>query len=208
MHEINWHIRHERPEEYRTVEALTRDAFWNVYRPGCCEHYVLHRFRQDPAFVPELDLVLELNGTLIGQIIYVRTQLELDGGGQLPIMTFGPIGIAPAYQRQGFGKRLLDYSMEQAAALGVGALVIEGNIHFYGKCGFTPAKERGIRYADDPEAAYLLVKELQPGYLAGATGLFRDPEGYRVCERDPEEFARYEASFPAKEKRRLPGQLF
>lgn len=118
MHEINWHIRHERPEEYRTVEALTRDAFWNVYRPGCCEHYVLHRFRQDPAFVPELDLVLELNGTLIGQIMYVRTQLELDGGGQLPIMTFGPIGIAPAYQRQGFGKRLLDYSMEQAAALG------------------------------------------------------------------------------------------
>ena len=201
-------IRNETKEDYRKVENLTREAFWNVYRPGCSEHYVLHRYRDDPAFVPELDFVMELNGEIIGQIIYVRSEIDCDDGKKLPIMTFGPIGIAPEYKRQGYGKRLLDYSMEKAKEAGAGAIAITGNILFYGKSGFVPAKTKGVRYADDPEADYLLVKELTPGFFDGVSGTYKDPDGYFVCEKDPEAFERFEATFPKKEKKKLPGQLF
>ena len=198
-------IRTETPADHRTVETLTREAFWNVYRPGCLEHYVLHTFRSDPAFIPELDLVMELDGEIIGHVMYVRSAIQRDDGQEIPIMTFGPISIVPAYQRRGYGKKLLDCSMEQARKLGAGALAITGNIGFYGKSGFTAAKNRGVRYADDPAADYFLIAELTPGFLDGISGTYRDPAGYFVDEREAELF---DAAFPPKEKRRLPGQLF
>ena len=201
-------IRNETPADYRTVENLTREAFWNVYRPGCLEHYVLHTFRTDPAFVPELDLVMELEGEIIGHVMYVRSAIKADDGRMIPIMTFGPISIAPQYKRQGYGKKLLDHSMEKAKSMGAGALAITGNILFYGKSGFVPAKTGGVRYADDPEADYFLIRELTPGFLDGISGTYKDPDEYFVCEKNPEAFERFEATFPKKEKRKLPGQLF
>lgn len=200
-------IRLETKNDYRETENLTREAFWNVYRPGCMEHYVLHCYRRDPAFVPELDFVMELDGELIGQVIYVRSEIVCDDGRKVPIMTFGPIGIAPDYKRKGYGKRLLDYSMEKAKEMGAGALAITGNVDFYGKSGFVPAKSKGVRYADDPEADYFLIKELTPGFLDGISGTYQDPEGYFVCEKDPEAFEQFEATFPEKEKLTLPGLL-
>ena len=207
MSKENCIIRLEEKKDYRAVENLTREAFWNVYRPGCMEHYVLHCYRGDPAFVPELDFVMELDGKLMGQVIYVRSEIDCGDGWKKPIMTFGPICIAPKYKRQGYGKQLLDYSMEKAREMGTGALAITGNIDFYGKSGFVPAKTKGVRYADDPEADYFLIKELTPGFLDGISGTYKDPEGYFVCEKDPEGFAQFEAGFPAKEKLKLPGQL-
>ena len=118
------------------------------------------------------------------------------------------MGIATEYKRQGYGKRLLDYSMERAKETGAGALAITGNILFYGKSGFVPAKTKGVRYADDPEADYLLIKELIPDFLDGVSGTYKDPDGYFVCEKNPEDFERFEATFPKKEKKKLPGQLF
>lgn len=201
-------IRLENESDYRKTEELTREAFWNVYRPGCMEHYVLHCYRNDPAFVPELDFVMELDGEMIGQVIYVRSEIECDYGRRVPIMTFGPIGIEPPFKRQGYGKRLLDYSMEKAGEMGAGALAITGNILFYGKSGFVPAKTKGVRYEDDPDADYFLIKELVPGFLNGISGTYKDPDGYFVSERDPEGFERFEATFPPKQKLKLPGQLF
>ena len=110
-------IRLETKDDYRNVENLTREAFWNVYRPGCMEYYVLHCYRDDPAFVPELDFVMELDGELIGQVIYVWSEIDCDDGRKVPIMTFGPIGIAPAYKRQGYGKKLLDYDSGKGSGL-------------------------------------------------------------------------------------------
>ncbi len=208
MSEKKFTIRLETKDDYRNVENLTREAFWNVYRPGCMEHYVLHCYRDDPAFVPELDFVMERDGELIGQVIHVRSEIDCDDGRKVQIMTFGPIGIAPAYKRKGYGKKLLDYSMEKAKEMGAGALAITGNILFYGKSGFVPAKTKGIRYADDPEADYFLIKELTPGFLDGISGTYKDPEGYFVCEKDPKAFEQFEATFPKKEKLKLPGQLF
>ena len=208
MKQHNIIIRQETPADYAAVEHLTREAFWNVYRPGCLEHYVVHVLRNDSAFVPELDLVMEQDGALIGHVLYMRAIIKADDGREIPMMTFGPISIRPDLQRRGLGKYLLDYSMEKAKELGAGALAITGNILFYGKSGFVPAKTKGVRYADDPEANYLLIRELEPGFLNGISGTYRDPAGYFVCETDPEGFAQYEATFPPKERQRLPGQLF
>ena len=193
MSEKNIIIRLETKDDYRAVENLTRESFWNVYQPGCMEHYVLHCYRDDPAFVPDLDFVMELGGEMIGQIIYVRSEIDCDDGRKVPIMTFGPIGVAPAYKRQGYGKQLLDYSMEKAKEMGAGALAITGNIDFYGKSGFVPAKTKGVCYADDPDADYFLIRELTPGFLDGVSGTYKDPEGYFVCEKDPDGFERFEA---------------
>ena len=204
-------IRRETEADRRAVENLVRESFWNVYRPGCFEHFVLNRLRHDPAFVPELDLVMELDGRVIGQNMFMRAHIQSDDSRAIPIMTMGPICIAPELKRQGYGKRLLDYSLEQAASLGCGALCFEGNIGFYGKSGFTFASAFGLRYHGLPEgadASFFLCKELIPGYLSGITGEYAPPEGYYVAEREPEAFERFDAQFPPKEKLKLPGQLF
>ena len=201
-------IRSEEKGEYRKVENMVRESFWNVYRPGCMEHYVLHQLRKDAAFVPELDLVMEQNGELIGQNMFMRAWIAADDGSKIPIMTMGPICIAPQWKRKGYGKILLDYSLEKAKELGCGALCFEGNIDFYGKSGFREASEFGIRYHGLPEgedASFFLCKELIPGYLDGITGEYTTPEGYLVDETAVEEFDR---QFPTKEKKKLPGQIF
>ena len=208
MNKNDYQIRLERISEQRDVENLVRESFWNVYRPGCLEHYALHRLRDDAAFVPELDFVLEKDGKLIGQNVFVRANIQADDGREIPIMAMGPICIAPEWQRRGYGKILLDYSLEQAAALGCGAVCFEGNIAFYGKSGFGYASQFGIRYHDLPEgadASFFLCKELIPGYLNGVTGEYATPQGYFVDEAEAEAF---DKTFPYKEKLKLPGQLF
>ena len=200
-------IRNETPADHRAVEYLVRESFWNVYRPGCLEHYALHVLRDDPAFVKELDFVMELDGRIIGQNMFMRAVIEADDGRQIPIMTMGPICIANDLKRQGYGKLLLDYSLEKAKELGCGALCFEGNIGFYGKSGFGYAREKGLRYRGLPEGAddsFFLCRELIPGYLNGVTGVYGPPEGYFVDEAACEEFDR---SFPPKVKLKLPGQL-
>ena len=201
-------IRLETSKDHTKVEHLVRESFWNVYRPGCLEHYVLHCLREDPAFVPELDFVMEKDGVIIGQNIFMRASIAADDGRSIPILTMGPICIAPELKRQGYGKVLLDYSLEQAAKLGMGAVCFEGNIDFYGKSGFTHASRFGIRYHGLPEgedASFFLCKELIPGYLDGITGEYATPSGYFVDEGEAEEF---DKQFPPKEKLKLPGQLW
>ena len=201
-------IRLEKTEEHRETEALVREAFWNVYRPGCLEHYVLNQLRNDKAFVPELNFVMEKDGRLIGQNMFMRAAIKADDGSDLPIMTMGPICISPELQGQGYGMILLDYSLEKAAELGCGALCFEGNINFYGKSGFTYASEFGIRYHGLPEgadASFFLCKELKKGYLDGISGEYTPPKGYFVDEAEAEEF---DKQFSPKEKLKLPTQLF
>jgi len=201
-------IRLEKIDERREVETLVRESFWNVYRPGCLEHYVLNQLRNDPAFVPELNFVMEKDGRIIGQNMFMRASIKADDGRDIPIMTMGPICIANEYKRQGYGKTLLDYSLEKAEELGCGALCFEGNIKFYGKSGFTFASRYGIRYHGLPEgadASFFLCKELIPGYLEGIRGEYSTPEGYFVDEREAEKF---DKEFPPKEKLKLPTQIF
>ena len=200
-------IRPERREEYREVENMIRESFWNVYRPGCLEHYVIHLLREDPAFVKELDLVMEQEGELIGQNMFMRTVIEADDGRTIDVLTMGPICVRQDLKRKGYGQKLLDYSLEKAAELGFGAVLFEGNIQFYGKSGFDYARKFGIRYHDLPEGAddsFFLCRELIPGYLKDVTGVYQTPQGYYVDETEAEEF---DKGFPPREKLKLPGQL-
>ncbi len=169
---------------------------------------MLNQLRDDEAFVPELDFVMEQNGETIGQNMFMRAVIKADEGREIPIMTMGPICITPELKRQGYGKVLLDYSLERAKEIGCGAVCIEGNIDFYGKSGFDFARKFGIRYHGLPEgadASFFLCKELISGYLDGITGEYSSPQGYLVDETAAEEF---DKAFPYKEKLKLPGQIF
>lgn len=201
-------IRLEKETERFEVENLIRESFWNVYRPGCLEHYVLHELRNDPDFIPELNFVMTYDGQIIGQNCFVKAHIKSDDGRTIPIMTMGPICITPALKRKGYGKMLLDYSLAQAKKLGCGALCFEGNIQFYGKSGFDYANKFGIRYHGLPEGAdssFFLCKELINGYLDGITGEYTTPSGYMVDELEAEKF---DSLFSPKEKLKLPTQLF
>ena len=201
-------IRLEKIEEHREVENMVRESFWNVYRPGCLEHYVLNQLRDDPAFVRELDFVMEQDGKLIGQNMFMRAEIKADDGRAIPIMAMGPICITPELKRKGYGKTLLDFSLKKAQELGCGAVCFEGNIDFYGKSGFVQASEFAIRYHGLPEgadASYFLCTELIPGYLDGISGEYAPPQGYFIDEAEAEEF---DKEFPVKEKLKLPGQIF
>ena len=233
----NYSIRVEEERDYSTVESLVRESFWNVYRPGCTEHYVLHCLRSNPDFIPELAFVMEADGKIIGQNVFVKAQITRDDvcrplvagvksesvkknaeaffslSNSIPILTMGPICIANEYKRKGYGKILLDYSLEKAKALGYGAVCFEGNIDFYGKSGFDFASKFGIKYHGLPEgmeADFFLCKELKPGYLDGITGVYATPKPYFVAEENPEDFEKFEREFNLKnplEKQKLPGQL-
>ncbi|MDR3551646.1 MAG: N-acetyltransferase [Clostridia bacterium] len=200
-------IRPETSADYSEVENLTREAFWNVYRPGCVEHYVLHRYRTRPDFIPELSLCLLAKGKMIAHVMYAHVEIHSDDGRSIPIMTFGPISVAPDFQRQGYGTILLRHSKKKAKELGAGALAITGNIGFYGKSGFVVASTSGIHYYAEPReeaVPYFLIKELEDGFLDGITGTYTDPDGYDCEGADIEAF---DAQFPSKEKLKFPGQL-
>ena len=208
MNKTDCTIRLEEKNDNSAVENLVRESFWNVYRPGCSEHYVIHVLRDDPAFLKELDFVMEQDGRLIGQNMFMKTVINADDGRVIPVLTMGPICVTPELKRQGYGKKLLDYTLEKASSLGYGAVLFEGNISFYGKSGFDYARRFGIRYHDLPEGAddsFFLCKELIPGYLDDVTGVYQTPQGYYVDDSDVEAF---DKAFPPKEKLKLPGQIF
>ena len=208
MNKNDYTIRNEKKGEYREVENLVRESFWNVYKPGCSEHYAIHVLRDDPAFVKELDFVMEKDNRLIGQNIFMKTVINADDGRDVEVLTMGPICITPELKRKGYGKILLDYSLDKAAEMGFGAVLFEGNIDFYSNCGFDFARNFGIRYHDLPEDvddSFFLCRELIPGYLDDVTGVYQTPAGYYVDDADVEEF---DKGFPPKERLKLPGQIF
>ncbi|MBQ9667077.1 MAG: N-acetyltransferase [Bacteroidaceae bacterium] len=203
-------IRLEQPKDFREVENLTREAFWNVYRPGCTEHYVLNQYRNNPDFIPELDFVMEEDGRIIGNVMFSKAEITLDNGGSFPAWTFGPISIHPDYKRKGYGLKLLKHALEKAREQGVGVLCMEGNIDFYKHAGFDLASKLGIHYHDmpkDEEAPFFLAQELKPGYMKGIEGTYCPPKGYFVADENPEAFEAYDKSFPKKVKAYNEGQL-
>ena len=198
-------IRREEKSDERNNENLVREAFWNVYKPGCLEHYVLHVMRSSPGFINDLNFVMEEDGELIGQIVFHEAELVMKDGSKLPIATFGPIGIKPERKRKNYGTVLLAYAMNKAKEYGIKALLMEGNIGFYGKLGFTRACDKGILYHGET-VDFLLCRELEKGYLSGCEGAdYITPSIYYVDEAEAEEF---DNTFPYKEKLKLEGQLF
>ena len=204
MNTQDYTIRLERPEDYRTVETLTREAFWNVYQPGCDEHYFAHMMRSHEDFIPELDFILEKDGEIIASVMYTRAWLTSEEGEKKTILSFGPLCVLPAYQRKGYGKALLEYSFAEAVRLGYDAVVIFGNAGNYVSRGMVSCKKLNVSLGGRYPCA-LLAKELVPGALQGKAWSYQ-PSTAADCCGDHEAVAAFDAQFPAKEKGWAPSQ--
>ena len=204
----NIKIRLEKESDYRYVENLVRESFWNVYRPGCIEHFLLHELRKSVNFIKELDFVIELDNKIIGQVAFVKSSIKNKDNEDVTILTLGPICIANEYKRKGYGKTLLDYSINKARELEYGVIFLEGNIDFYSKSGFNYASTYNIKYhglSDEDDSSFFLCLELKENFLENIKGEYVTPEGYLINEEDA---LKFDESFPKKEKLKLPGQLF
>lgn len=196
-------IRNEEERDYARVEEITRRAFWNLYIPGCVEHYLVHIMRRHIDFLPELDLVMEVDGQIIGNIMYTKARLVDESGEEKTILTFGPVCIAPEYQRMGYGKMLMERSFEQAAALGYDLIVIFGNPNNYVERGFKSCKKYNICLEDDIYPSAMMVKELQPVALDGRKWVYYDSPVMKIDEQEAE---RFDASLERMEKKYQPSQ--
>lgn len=199
-------IRKEQPDDFRRVEQITREAFWDVYVPGCIEHFLIHRLRSSPDFLPELSLVAELDGCIVGHIAYCRSYILQDDGTRTPSLVFGPLSVAPEHQKRGVGGELIRTSIARACELGEGILCIMGDPRYYRRFGFRSAECFGLTLPDGRYAAAMMAQELIPGALADCGGKVFDSADYAV-EQDAA-FEQYEATFPAKAKGYKPSQDF
>lgn len=205
MKHQNYIIRPEMPQDYYAVEALTREAFWNVYVPGCYEHYFVHVMRSHPDFVPELDYVLESGGKIVGSILYTRAKLVDETGVEKLVLSFGPLCIHPAHQRKGYGKALLNHTLKKAAVMGYEAVVIFGDPSNYVTSGFVSCRKHRVCLPGNIYPCALLVNELCPGALWGRTWNFYPSDADAPCE-DAAAVAAFDAQFPPKEKAWRPSQ--
>lgn len=196
-------IRNEKETDYQIVEDITRRAFYNLYVPGCVEHYLVRIMRRHEDFLPKLDFVIELDGQVIGNIMYTKAKLVDKAGAEKEIVTFGPVSIDPAYQRMGYGKMLMEYSFEQAALLGYDVIVIFGSPANYVSRGFKSCKKYQVCVEDGKYPAAMMVKELSPGALKGRTWVYHDSPVMAVSE---EEAQRYDDTLEKLEKKHRPSQ--
>ncbi len=196
-------IRNERESDYEKVEQVVRRAFWNLYVPGCTEHYLVRILRSHADYLPALSFVAELDGGVIGSIHYTKNHLIDEAGLEKEILTFGPLCIAPEYQRKGYGKRLIEHSFEKAAALGYDTVVIFGDPGNYVSRGFICCRKCGVSLSDGSYPTGMMVKELKAGALAGHRWIYRQSGAYDFSE---EEAARYDETLEPWEKKVLPCQ--
>ena len=187
----------EKKEHYKEVENLTREAFWDVYKPGCDEHLILHKLRDTKSFINELDYVVIEDNKIIANIIY--TKMYNEKGEMLnDVIAFGPISVHPEYQGKGIGKKLIEVSLERAKELGYKAVLITGNDKFYKPLGFEAAYKYGITLPGMSIEDFFMAMELEEGYLANHSGVYDFDKTFNVSD---EELEKFELEFPKKTKR-------
>ena len=196
-------IRNEEEKDYQRVEEITRRAFYNLYVPGCNEHYLAHVMRSHKDFVPELDLVIELDNQIIGNIMYTKAKLVDEAGAEKEILTFGPVCILPEYQRMGYGKMLMEHSFEKAVALGYDLIVIFGNPDNYVSRGFKSCKKYNVCMENGTFPSPMMVKELKPDALDGRKWVYYESP---VMNIDEEAAARFDDGLEKMEKKIQPSQ--
>lgn len=194
-------IRNESPEDYTAVEKITREAFYNMYVPGAVEHYLVHIMREHEDFIPELDFVVELDGKVVGNIMYTKARLVDEQGQEKEILTFGPVSIAPEHQRKGYGKRLIEHSFQRAVELGYDTVVIFGSPSNYVSCGFQSCKKYNVCVDGGKYPAAMMVKELIPDVLDGRKWFYHDSPVMAISE---EVAQRYDDTLEKLEKNGSP----
>ena len=196
-------IRNEKETDYERVEEITRKSFWNLYIPGCNEHYLVHVMRSHEDFLPELALVIEVDHQIIGNIMYTKAKLVDEAGEEKEILTFGPVCIMPKYQRMGYGRMLIEHSFDKAVALGYDVIVIFGNPSNYVSRGFKSCKKYNICLENGTFPAAMMVKELKPETLDGRKWVYYDSP---VMQIDEQEAVRFDERLEKMEKKFQPSQ--
>lgn len=191
-------IRNEREEDFRAVEELTRKAFYNLYIPGCAEHYLVHVMRRHEDFLPELDFVIEADGRVAGNIMYTKARLVDESGEEKEILTFGPVCVLPEFQRMGWGKLLIEHSFKQAAAMGYDTVVIFGAPGNYVSRGFKSCKKYNICVENGTYPTAMMVRELIPGTLDGRKWIYYESPVMQIDEKEAE---RFDENFEKMEKK-------
>lgn len=190
-------IRLEEEKDFRKVEFLTREAFWDLYRPGCCEHLIVHKMRNVPAFVKELSYIAEEEYSIVGSIIYSKAKIINDQTNEYDVLCMGPISILPSYQKKGIGSLLMTHSLERAKELGFKAVIIFGNPDYYKRFGFINAKNYNIKTSTGENFDAFMALELANGSLNGISGKFYED---KVFETEDKELELFERDFLFKEK--------
>lgn len=196
-------IRNEAAEDYRKVEELIRKSFYNLYVPGCAEHYLAHEIRNHDDFIHELDLVMEKDGEIIGNIMYTKAKLVDEQGNEKSILTFGPVCISPEHQRKGYGKALIEASFAKARDMGYDTVVIVGSPANYVSVGFKSCKQYNICLEDGGFPAAMLAKELIPNVLDGRRWTYFQSPAFDIDEKEVD---RFDEEFPPMEKKWQPSQ--
>jgi len=196
-------IRNEKETDYDTVEEITRKSFYNLYVPGCIEHYLVHIMREHEDFIPELDFVIEVDNKVIGNIMYTKAKLVDESGEEKSILTFGPVCIVPEYQRRGYGKMLIEHSFKQAIALGYDVIVIFGNPSNYVVRGFKSCKKYNVCLENGTYPSAMLVKELKPGALDVRKWIYHESPVLKIDEQEAE---RFDERLEKMEKKIQPSQ--
>lgn len=196
MMEIN--IRKETLADYRIVEELTREAFWGSMEHPTCdgEHLIVHKLRNLPSFVEDLDFVAEVEGRIAGHIIYSLAKVVMPDNREIEVLNFGPISVHPDYKRLGVGSALMRHSIAEAARLGYRAIIFYGHPDYYPRFGFRRAGRYGIVSSGGESLDALMAMELYDGALNGIAGRYIEDKVYEV---DAEEMAEFEKGFPHKE---------
>ena len=200
----NIKLRNETALDYRGVEELTREAFWNHHVPGCNEHYLLHIMRNCDAFIRKLDFVAEVDGKVVANIVYAKSKILGDSGEHYDVITFGPLSVLPEYQGKGIGGMLIKHTKEIAEELEYRAILIYGDPGYYSKFGFVEAENYDIRTSNNMYSGPLQGLELYPGALSDCSGCFFEDLVFEIDEKAAEEF---DSTFSKKDKQSgLPSQ--
>jgi predicted N-acetyltransferase YhbS len=178
-------LRLEEEKDYRLVEELTRDAFWNIHFPGCNEHFVIHNLRKANEFIKELDFVAIYCNEIIGNIVYVEAKIK-DNDKEHKILTFGPVSVLPEYQNKGIGSKLINHTIKLSREMGYKAIIIYGDPEYYKRFGFKASKDYNITNKDKKYPAALLVLELHSNVLNGIKGTFDEGAIYEIDEKEME----------------------
>lgn len=192
----NLKFRNEQEFDYKIVEDLTREAFWNHHVLGCDEHYLVHIMRDSKAFIKELDIIVLLDNKIVANIIYTKAIILDDNEKKHNVISFGPISVLPEYQGHGIGTKLIEHTKILAQDLGYKAILIYGDPDFYSKVGFIPAKNLGIATKDNMYSVALQACELIKDALSNCSGRFFEDSIYHIDEQAAKEF---DKSFPKKD---------
>ena len=190
-------LRLEEEADYRIVEEVTREAFWNVHQPGADEHFLLHQLRTKKEFIKALDFVAIYEDAIVGNIVYVELKIKGNDGISYHILTFGPVSVLPRCQSKGIGSQLINHTISLARDIGYRAILIYGDPDYYKRFGFKVSKDYGITNKDGKYLAAMQILELYPNALQGVTGICDEGELYNV---NPDEAKVFDANFPHKEK--------